>query len=301
MDKKGILTFVAITLAASYLTQAAIIFLRVPIPMWVLYVIPAPAAWIAARLSPNRTVPTYPLRNIPKIAAVRIAITIPILFMVLFTVTTLLGFTKPDWRAGELMAQLQSAQELGLTGPIAALFPMIILMSGFVLALILGPTLYALLLSGTEYGWRGYLLPRLATVGRWRSYILTGTLWGASFAPIACYLADAENRLPTLFLVLAAAIALTSLLGEMLRHSGHLGLSAICSGCIVAQATTVWPAIFPSGSAVTFPWGGSTGIIAIALCALTAILLRPIFGTLKPLPQATDPDAAIPNAQPQSK
>lgn len=301
MDKKGILTFLAIALAASYLTEAAIVFLKLPIPIWVLFVIPAPAAWIASRVSSNHSVAAYPLRHVPKIAAVRVAITIPLLFVVLYTITTLLGFSKPDWRAGELMAQLPSVHEMQLTGPIAALYPLIILVVGFVLSVILGPTLFALLLSGTEYGWRGYVLPRIATVGRWRSYILTGALWGATFAPIACYQANPGNRLPTLFLVLAAGIALTALLGEILRHSGHLGLTAVCCGCVVGQASTVWPVIFPAGSAITFPWGGSTGVIAIALCALTAFLLKPIFGTLRPLIETVNANPIVPDAQPQGE
>ena len=37
---------------------------------------------------------------------------------------------------------------------------------------------------GEEYGWRGYLLPKLLPLGRWRALILTGFLWWLWHTPL---------------------------------------------------------------------------------------------------------------------
>jgi membrane protease YdiL (CAAX protease family) len=30
---------------------------------------------------------------------------------------------------------------------------------------------------GEEFGWRGYLLPKLMPLGRWKAYVLVGIIW----------------------------------------------------------------------------------------------------------------------------
>jgi membrane protease YdiL (CAAX protease family) len=37
---------------------------------------------------------------------------------------------------------------------------------------------------GEEFGWTGYLLPRLLPLGRWRAALLYGVAWGLWHAPV---------------------------------------------------------------------------------------------------------------------
>jgi membrane protease YdiL (CAAX protease family) len=48
----------------------------------------------------------------------------------------------------------------------------------------LAPLLNALPTFGEEWGWRGYLLPRLLPLGQWPALILSGVIWGLWHAPI---------------------------------------------------------------------------------------------------------------------
>ena len=50
--------------------------------------------------------------------------------------------------------------------------------------LLLAPILNALPSFGEEYGWRGYLLPRLLPLGQWRALLLSGLIWGVWHAPV---------------------------------------------------------------------------------------------------------------------
>jgi len=300
MDKKGIWTFLAITILASYAVQALVIWVR-PLALlsYLLLVIPVAAAWVAGRVSGDAGSPPIRLRGFPKSSAVRIAIIVPLVFVGIYTITTILGFSRPDWRLGELMAKLPSPDELNWPPGLRPAYPLIFLGLTFGFSALLGPTLYALLALGNEYGWRGYLLPRLMPLGPWRAYIVVGLLWGATFLPWLGHGHDGPRLMVQLLRVLAMAVVLSALLGEIGRRSGHVVLCAVCLGCIACQATTLWRFFFPPGSTVTFPWGGSLGVVAIIVWAVVALFTGFIFGPMKPASRA-QPTTAPAEAQPEA-
>jgi hypothetical protein len=47
-----------------------------------------------------------------------------------------------------------------------------------VLSLPLQTLMFAPLAFGEEWGWRGYLLPRLLPLGQWRALLVSGVIWG---------------------------------------------------------------------------------------------------------------------------
>jgi membrane protease YdiL (CAAX protease family) len=51
-------------------------------------------------------------------------------------------------------------------------------------ACILAPLLNSLFTFGEEWGWRGYLLPRLLPLGQWPAILLSGAIWGVWHAPV---------------------------------------------------------------------------------------------------------------------
>ena len=51
-------------------------------------------------------------------------------------------------------------------------------------SLLVAPGINAILTFGEEWGWRGFLLPKLLPLGQWPALILTGTLWGLWYSPV---------------------------------------------------------------------------------------------------------------------
>jgi CAAX protease family protein len=49
---------------------------------------------------------------------------------------------------------------------------------------LIAPGINALFAFGEEWGWRGFLLPRLLPLGQWPALLLTGVLWGLWYSPV---------------------------------------------------------------------------------------------------------------------
>ncbi len=290
MDKKGIGIYLGVTFAVSYAIEAVIGTLPRIMPAVLLFLllalVPAGAAWVAARLSPERPVEESRVRGLPKLITVRMALAAPLAFVFIYVVTSVLGYTRPDWRVGELMAQLP--KNLGLPPAFASSMPVVFLLIGFVLSIVLGPTVYALAMLGTEYGWRGYLAPRLMPLGRWRAYLIGGLLWGLSLAPI--FAVNMSGTRPAAFSrIVVMAVVLSVLLGEVWRRSRHIGLSAVCLGCFVGQAAGVWNYLFP-GTYTIPPWGGPFGLVSAIVWAAIALFPEFLYGSLEPKQTAIRPE-----------
>jgi uncharacterized protein len=50
--------------------------------------------------------------------------------------------------------------------------------------LLIAPGINAIFAFGEEWGWRGFLLPKLLPLGQWPALVLTGTLWGIWYSPV---------------------------------------------------------------------------------------------------------------------
>ncbi len=303
MDKKGIFAYLVLTFGAFYAVTAVVYWAGASSAAgyltWLLVVVPAGAAWLAARLS-SASVDPGTIRGIPKLAALRAALLIPVIFAAAYLMMTVIGQGKPDWRMGSMLAQLPSARELQLSGPIAALLPTVYLVMGFVVSAILGPTVFALFVLANEYGWRGYLLPRLMPLGRPLAYVLSGLALGLAYAPLFAVTSYTASGWMWV-LVPAMAIVVSAVLGEVWRRSRHLGLVCVFAGCILCQATTIWPYLFPEGASVRYPWGGRLGVVMILVWGIVALTPGFFFGRLEstaksgsttltePVPEAAQP------------
>jgi hypothetical protein len=231
MDKKGIAAYIAIVFIVSYAIEG-LMFVMNPSP-WVAYgllLVPALAAWIASGLSASGSYRAGPVWPIPNSPALRMTFGIPIVFGVAYGIASLAGFARFDWDFGELMGLVTSVEPLRVEPQLAPLVPKFFFVMGLVLAIVLGPTAYAVMMLGNEYGWRGYLLPRLMPLGRWPAYVVTGLLWGISILPAVLMMPGAAPLRDALRL-LTMMVALSLLLGEVWNRSRHLGLTAVCSGC----------------------------------------------------------------------
>lgn len=289
MDKKGIFAFLAVTLALSVVAQA--VSMMTPLK-WVIYftlIAPVLGAVAARRVSSWPGDVKSAIWPVPKMPAVRIAIVTPLIFAAVFTMTTLLRLTQPDWRLGELMIQLVSnARGPAVKALVMPNMPHVMLVLGLLFTFLLGPTLIAASVIGIEYGWRGYLLPRLMPLGKWRAYAGLGLMWGLSMAP-SRIANTAHSALVLLILSLAMCIVLSVILGEIWRRTHNIGLTAVCYGCFSAQAMGILPFLFPDIN-VLFPWGGAYGVVSIVAWAIVAAFPTFFFGKLGQ-PAATNPQA----------
>jgi CAAX protease family protein len=51
-------------------------------------------------------------------------------------------------------------------------------------SLLIAPGINAIFAFGEEWGWRGFLLPKLLPLGQWPALLLTGVLWGLWYSPV---------------------------------------------------------------------------------------------------------------------
>ena len=146
--------------------------------------------------------------------------------------------------AGYVAAALTGNVQLSLGGTNPAVF------AGATVVIIAVGSVEAI---GEELGWRGYLLPRLADLGRVRVGLISGLLWAAWHAPLI-YIAAAyhQGAGPLYMLPFTITIVAMSFIANELRMS---------SG-------SSWPAVIFHGAhnAIWYQLGaltvGSTGLLA---------------------------------------
>ena len=86
-------------------------------------------------------------------------------------------FFDPSMRA--MQAQVQAT-----TGSAANLPTMALIVAGFAQAVLLSPLLNVVGVFGEEFGWRGYLQPKLMPLGFRRAMLLMGVIWGVWHWPV---------------------------------------------------------------------------------------------------------------------
>lgn len=98
---------------------------------------------------------------------------------------------------------------------------------------------------GEEWGWRGYLLPRLLPLGQWPALLISGVIWGLWHAPVILLGYNYPNHLAIGWLVMVAMCSVWGIL---------FGWTRLATG-------SVWPATLAHGAL------NATGGIVVALQA----------------------------------
>jgi membrane protease YdiL (CAAX protease family) len=133
--------------------------------------------------------------------------------------------------------------------------------------------LQALIISplnfGEEWGWRGYLLPRLLPLGQWPALLLSGAVWGLWHAPLILMGFD-YPRSPIL------GLALITLVGMI--FGTLLGWTRLATG-------SVWPAVLGHAAIDANQVAGGVFALMAAHAALdtTQVTLLGWTGWLLPL------------------
>lgn len=102
-------------------------------------------------------------------------------------------------------------------------------------SLLLSPGVNAVLVFGEEWGWRGFLLPKLLPLGQWQALLLSGTLWGIWYSPIVLLGYDYPFH-PKFGIILMTAFCIIFgiLLGWLRLATGSIWPAAIGHGALNA-------------------------------------------------------------------
>jgi len=309
IDKKAVGIYLGITYGVSWLLAIILAvsggfsgeehWLRQSALLVGLMMLPAAAALIASTLTGDKVHPRLRIWPIPPRPVIGFALLAPIAFIGIYGLSAATGYASFDWTVSGLQSQMPAPQDVGLQQQMPALF---LLFGGFLLSIVLGPTLFALLSLGNEIGWRAYLAQKLTPLGRLRAAVFSGALWGLGWFPLLFFGAWAGDStyLQALSFSIRAVIAATIfgvILAELFRRSRHVGLTAVFAGCFYAQELGIWPYLVPRHDSLVAGPLGVIGILLFVILAL-AMMLAPawerLFGIERPAPEEQDPNAQDP-------
>ena len=156
--------------------------------------------------------------------------------------------------------------------------------------------LQALLLTpftfGEEWGWRGYLLPRLLPLGQWPALLLSGAIWGFWHAPLILMGLDyPQHRVLGLLLIMIFGIIVGTLLGWTRLATGSVWPAVL--GHAAVDANQVAGGIYvllPANAQIDTALGGLTGVTGWILPLLFILVLA----LTHQLPVRNPPDLADP-------
>ena len=285
VDRKGILTFLLITFGITYLVEAVMYLagfrvtaipaiggqLAVAAVMWA----PAVAALITIRWVTHEKVSSILLRFgrswKPYLAT---ALLIPFIFVLTYLVTWALGLGRPDWQLEAFYAMIAATGTDMSTAP----DPGVVLMGLFFSSLVVAPIVNSIFGLGEELGWRGFLLPRLMPLGKWKAYALLGIIWGLWHAPLILM---GFNYPGTPMLGVLMMVLLTTAIGFFINEMTLRYQSAILAGWIHgvfnSQAYGIWRALLFANTNPVL--GGITGLVGIVMISLLGLATMRYFSS----------------------
>jgi uncharacterized protein len=156
----------------------------------------------------------------------------------------------------------------------------ITLVTQLVEAFTLGVAINMIFTFGEEFGWRGYLLPRLAPLGGTWAVVLTGIIWGLWHAPLIVL--SGYNFPGHPWLGIGGMVLFTVALGVVFAwlrfRSGSVWPSTLAHAVLNAQYGIALLVLAPAGDSLLRPAVGVIGVAPIAVLALVLI----VTGRLRP-------------------
>ncbi len=253
LDRKGILSFILLAYGLAWLVVSPLwlsgqglrhplVGLLLPLMMWT----PALAVLIVTRLiSP-------PPEGLPRATGLVLGrgrgwgwywlfawLGIPLLVLATPFVGALVGLYTLDLVA---FSGFRATLEAAGAGPLLAQTPIQVLVLAQLALLPLAPAINAVFAFGEEWGWRGYLLPRLLPLGQWPALILSGIVWGLWHMPVILLGYNYPDHPASGWLLMTAMCVVWGLL---------FGWTRLATG-------SVWPAVIAHGAL-----NGSAGIVLL--------------------------------------
>jgi hypothetical protein len=282
IDRKGIFSFLIITFGITYFIEGILILaglrltgvpplygqLVIGAVMWV----PTVATVLTIRLITHEG---FAITNF-RIGSWRpyliSALVVPACFIVTYALTWLLGFGKPDWQLTGFRTLMASTNAKITTMPSSAL----ILPALFLSSLVIGPTFNGIFGFGEEFGWRGYLLPKLMPLGRPKAYTILGVIWGLWHAPLILIGFDYPGY-P--LLGIGCMMVMTTTIGIYINEMTLQNRSSILAGWIHGayngQGYGTWRILFPHVNPLIGGFTGVVGAIVWLILGLWKVYRKP--------------------------
>lgn len=278
-QRKGIITFLAITFGITYLVEGILIlsgFRVTAVPaiigqyiiagvMWV----PAVAALVTIRFVTHEKFKSLGFRFGPSWKPyLATALMIPLTYFITYGLTWLLGLGRPDWQLVSFYSTIASSGVDMSTAP----SPSMVLIALFGASLVVAPFINSIFGLGEELGWRGFLLPHLMPLGKWKAYSLLGVIWGLWHAPL---IAVGFNYPGSPILGILCMILMTSAIGltinELTLHYKSAILAGWIHGVFNSQAYGIWRALLFANTNPLL--GGINGLVGIAVLTLLGMIV----------------------------
>jgi len=135
-----------------------------------------------------------------------------------------------DSNLSMLMSQLSGIEGVG------SILPWVIVVVQTLQAVLISPILNAIPCFGEEFGWRGYLQPKLMPLGGQKAVLLTGVIWGVWHCPVILMGYNYGN-----------AYIGAPYLGPIAMVLFTISLSALF-GWVTIKSENVWPAVIGHGA-----------------------------------------------------
>ena len=139
-----------------------------------------------------------------------------------------------------------------------------------------GLTFSALAALGEEYGWRGYLLPKLLPLGEVKAAVIVGAIWGPWHLPLLIAGLNYPGAAPlvAIAIFIPVAIAMSLLFARVFLMSGGAVLVvAVLHGSFNAFGDKLTNTDHLTGSPLVVTPGGAVGFGVILLTAVIAYTL----------------------------
>ena len=216
---------------------------------------PAIAALLTVRLIAGERLSSLNLRRLgPKRYYLWAWLLPPLLAMVALLSTLLLGFGQLD----PTFALIRSAIPAGAEGAIA---PVGVVVAGQIAAAFtLAPLINVIPAMGEELGWRGFLLPRLMHLGKWRAIGLSNVIWGIWHAPAILQGHNyPENPVLGVFLMVGFCLLIGAIFSWLYLQTESAWAPALAHGSL--NATAGLPILFLAPG-VNVTLGGTLASVA---------------------------------------
>lgn len=188
------------------------------------------------------------------------AIFIPLLFVIIYGITGL--FYLPDFTLRTFMDQAGIDE----TPFEPRLFTLVL----FISTLVITPVINSIPAFGEEFGWRGYLLPKLLFLGREKALVVSGVIWGLWHLPFVLLIGFGgyQDRLAGGIMFVTVITLLGIYIGALtLKHRSVL-LASFMHGVFNAQGYGIWAIVYPDYNRLIGGVGGLIGIMVLLPVAL---------------------------------
>jgi len=283
VDRKGILSFLCITFGLTFAIEVGLILCGFRISdfssgwehyaiaglMWV----PTLATILTVRFISRGEFESTCLKFGSWKPYLASGLIIPLCFGLVYGMTWLLGLGQPDFALKRMQELMAASGASPSTAPLSA----INVLGLFIITVIFAPFANSLLAFGEECGWRGYLLPKLMPMGKFKAYLLLGIIWGLWHAPLIWAGFDYPGY-PVLGIItfIGVATAVGIFINELTLHYRSVFLASWIHGVFNSQIYGLWRILFPTVNPVL---GGFTGLVGISVWLILGLMTVRVIGS----------------------